>query len=336
MSCFPHGSFSYLPLPGIIAWDTIIIFSKNSPAAPLLPRKFRRSQSFHLYNNGFLRVYPCRWMILSCLILSPTMLPLLSFTYGRMHTLHDLVGISCPVLLQYHLIRFSEWRSLIRLISVSICDDSDMSSVTASFTSDNISLAASINLCTTHSLSLDQHFQSQKWKENVYISIFWIAWTGVSPSLPSPFDLLELDELCPLETFVYACHPLNSIDFDECPSLAAWHSIWDPVSVSMGSFDLFSVTAAMGHKFPLIFDSGASLAISPDAKDFVGPITPFATERRLGGIAQGMLIAGTGTSNGPSQPLPIDALGFILKCIIFQAVMIILSVLNGSFIKSME
>ena len=47
--------------------------------------------------------------------------------------------------------------------------------------------------------------------------------------------------------------------------------------------------------FPVIFDSGASLAISPCKEDFVGPIQRLPQERRLGGMAAGMLIEGIGT-----------------------------------------
>ena len=46
------------------------------------------------------------------------------------------------------------------------------------------------------------------------------------------------------------------------------------------------------HSFPVIFDSGATLVISPNAEDFVRPIVPFQTERRPGGMAGGIPIAG--------------------------------------------
>lgn len=46
--------------------------------------------------------------------------------------------------------------------------------------------------------------------------------------------------------------------------------------------------------FPIIFDTGASLAISGNRNDFVGKITTPQTELRLGGMANGLPIAGIG------------------------------------------
>ena len=48
------------------------------------------------------------------------------------------------------------------------------------------------------------------------------------------------------------------------------------------------------HSFPVIFDSEATLANSPSVEDFVGPIINFQIERKLGGMAEGMPIAGIG------------------------------------------
>ena len=45
--------------------------------------------------------------------------------------------------------------------------------------------------------------------------------------------------------------------------------------------------------FPIIFDSGASLAITFDRSDFVGPIRPLSSH--LGGLASGLAIKGIGT-----------------------------------------
>ena len=42
------------------------------------------------------------------------------------------------------------------------------------------------------------------------------------------------------------------------------------------------------HSFPVIFDCGATLAISPSEEEFVRPIAPFQIDRRLGGMAGDM------------------------------------------------
>ena len=71
----------------------------------------------------------------------------------------------------------------------------------------------------------------------------------------------------------------------------------------MGRVDLHPPT--LPTSFPVIFDTGASLAISPSKDDFSGDIQMFPHDRFLGGMADGMRIEGVGkvkwsfrTSNG--------------------------------------
>ena len=47
-------------------------------------------------------------------------------------------------------------------------------------------------------------------------------------------------------------------------------------------------------RFPVVFDSGASLAITMNKSDFVGPICPL-TNRWLGGLTNGLDIKSIGT-----------------------------------------
>ena len=60
----------------------------------------------------------------------------------------------------------------------------------------------------------------------------------------------------------------------------------------MGKVDLHP--PHLPDSFPVIFDSGASLAISPSKTDFAGPIETFPHVRYLGGMANGMKIEGVG------------------------------------------
>jgi len=61
----------------------------------------------------------------------------------------------------------------------------------------------------------------------------------------------------------------------------------------LGGIDL--LPRDLPHPFAVIFDTSASLAISPCRADFIGPITPCPTERKIGGLTQGLLlIEGTG------------------------------------------
>ena len=60
----------------------------------------------------------------------------------------------------------------------------------------------------------------------------------------------------------------------------------------MGMIDLHNIESP--HSFLVIFHYGATIASSPSEEDFVRPIVPFKTERRLGGMAGGMYITGVG------------------------------------------
>jgi hypothetical protein len=55
-------------------------------------------------------------------------------------------------------------------------------------------------------------------------------------------------------------------------------------------FSLFPLSP----KHPIIFDTGASLVITPHLTDFVGPVSNSTNNLRLGGMANGMRISGIG------------------------------------------
>ena len=89
----------------------------------------------------------------------------------------------------------------------------------------------------------------------------------------------------------------DALDSDYAPSSLQLPSpsAYNTASGLLGTVDLKPHTP-YSPPFPVIFDSGASLAISPCKEDIVGPILqPLPQERRLGGMAAGMLIEGIGT-----------------------------------------
>jgi len=104
-----------------------------------------------------------------------------------------------------------------------------------------------------------------------------------------PFDLLDLDALYNVKYVDcdFNCHELLSAE--SCPSPTAYNT-----SVQGGiDTPLFDDPGGIAEYFPIIFDSGASLAILPSRSDFVGAIKP-TPSLRLGGMANGMIIAGKG------------------------------------------
>jgi hypothetical protein len=66
---------------------------------------------------------------------------------------------------------------------------------------------------------------------------------------------------------------------------------------------------------PVIFDTGASLAITPDKTDFDGPLTIPKGDLRLGGMANGLKIVGMGPvtwtfSNGSAADVAIRGMAY--------------------------
>jgi hypothetical protein len=64
--------------------------------------------------------------------------------------------------------------------------------------------------------------------------------------------------------------------------------------MALQSTDRFRESIPKTATFPFIWDSGASISINPDCKDFVGPINTLGPITQLQGIAKGLRIEGQG------------------------------------------
>ncbi|KAI2491583.1 hypothetical protein MHU86_22988 [Fragilaria crotonensis] len=64
--------------------------------------------------------------------------------------------------------------------------------------------------------------------------------------------------------------------------------------MALQSTDRFRESLPKASTFPVIWDSGASISITPDRKDFVGPINTPGPITQLQGIAKGLRIEGQG------------------------------------------
>ena len=74
-------------------------------------------------------------------------------------------------------------------------------------------------------------------------------------------------------------------------------------------------TARPNHRQPVIFDTGASLAITPDKTDFDGPLTKPKGDLWLGGMANGLKIEGMGPvtwtiSNGAADNVVVRGMAY--------------------------
>ena len=103
--------------------------------------------------------------------------------------------------------------------------------------------------------------------------------------MKSSFDWLNLDQVC--DEIVHVSDISTDSDADlpiNFPSAFNFSLL--------GKVDL--LPSSSPSSFPVIFDSGASLAISPSLADFSGSITKYTEDKRLGGMANGMRIEGIG------------------------------------------
>ena len=99
------------------------------------------------------------------------------------------------------------------------------------------------------------------------------------------FDCLNIDSICSSVCHLH-CVSISSdhiLSIHNSPSTKSYNASF------MGMIDIHNIESP--HSF-LVFDSGATLTISPSEEDFVGPIDPFQTYCRLGGMSGGMHIAG--------------------------------------------
>ena len=103
-------------------------------------------------------------------------------------------------------------------------------------------------------------------------------------------DVFDISGICSSEHTVHCDHHTS---YDDVPYSTQCYSPspQDLIGASMGTVDL--VYRCNTSKFPIVFDTGASLAISMDKSDFVGSIFPLS--QTLGGLVNGLDIVSIGT-----------------------------------------
>lgn len=96
----------------------------------------------------------------------------------------------------------------------------------------------------------------------------------------------------------------------------------DTIGNEYGALGYFNAPCAfmsfdnpMSDKKPVIFDTGASLAITYDKSDFDGPLTIPKEDLRLGGMANGLCIEGVGPvtwtfSNGAKSNVCVTSMAY--------------------------
>jgi hypothetical protein len=270
----------------ILAWDTIELF--YTPTSSISrPTITRRSSRYRSKSKISLRGYPRGWVMLSFFMFfaahalcHPVTLisHQVSHTYTRVQQISHLVDINPTLLLEYHHQRFSQFTS------------APSPSVPATYTP--ASVAPSFTSSTSEVLPDIQFLDSSQTLQELEGECDMLDFHDCVPDLPtvltSPvLDCFRFSDLC--DDIVHISDA--TVDSDPTPST----DIISPVAFNaclLGKVDL--LPSSTTSSFPVIFDSGASLAISPSLQDFSGPITKFTEDKRLGGMANGMLIEGIG------------------------------------------
>ena len=282
----------FLMVCSALFWDTVISF--YSAFDGQVKRESQRTLRRRLLHKGHIpwSVYPKRWLILSCFMsfgnvsmIHPSYIIVNSIreTVSRIQRVHDLVDVTLPVINQYQGIRYTEWKSQ-SMIEPKYADQESFYD-TQEFITNNIPNEEFHE--TSYELPVPPEYfftchSSQSEMERECITL------DTSTTSIKGFDWLNLESIC---SSIHHVH-CSSISSDYIPSVNNSPSPKAYNASLMGTVDLQTNTSP--HSFPVIFDSGATLAISPSKEDFAGPIVPFKTKRTLGGTAGGIDIAGIG------------------------------------------
>jgi hypothetical protein len=119
-----------------------------------------------------------------------------------------------------------------------------------------------------------------------------------------PFDFLHLQSVFPSTGFVDCTEEHATFGHPSRPGMNA---------ALAGVNFLDCLAPSCLNRFPVIFDSGASIAITGNKGDFVDVLHPPARELRLGGMARGAKVEGIGTVHWHFQT-PTCSLTLALTC----------------------
>jgi hypothetical protein len=275
--------YTYLLLVSILVWDTLELYILSPPTLPTISR---RSSRFRSKSGIYLRGYPKGWMMLSFFMFSlcsslchPMTLASAQVvhTFDRAQGISNLVDVNSSLLFDYHHQRYTLFSRLSgnSALEGASCLSDSVPHVTSSIC---------INDANDHLQFLTPYQTLQELEGECDDLDFYDSVLATEPNSAILLDWLQLDHLC--DDIVHLSDDdTNSMVIN--PSLPAAFN-----SHLLGKVDL--LPSSPSASFPVIFDSGASLAISPSLSDFSGPITKFTEDKRLGGMANGMLIEGIG------------------------------------------
>ena len=271
-----------------LLWDTAYYYlDPKAPTTPYLSRSIKRK--LKRTNLVPLRSYHKSWMLLSSFMLffrGVDLHPALKATSvildtaSRINKLHDLIEITPMTHVYYSSFRLDEMLTLNS--SLNLEETSQINPPESDDHNDS-------NLCHPANY-FDAYSTQQELNQHITTLDYSLC---LEPSLSDTlFDLSDLNQ--PNRHIYSYIHQIDDLSTPNSSVLRikpnAYTALQPP---TLGNVDLYPIEN-MPASFPVIVDSGASLAISPCKKDFVGAIHHYNTDKHLGGMAGGMLIKGIG------------------------------------------
>lgn len=281
----------------MLFWDTLDLYF-HGPCHPRLPhRRLRRSKRIHS-----LRAFPRRWVIFSCFMLfgsNHVVHPISAFTFQVSSTWHRAGSVHDLSVVDFHTLRsyagFRHAKLFPHHFDVESFASSSVDPINVNEFFDCFSESDDFGLdlwfdCSDPSLhEVEEHFfQAASSVAEMEGDIIAFDYFDVNEPPPPTF----MDKFINLEGAL-----LEEVIFD-----SSNHEISESEAITCNMSALMAeqldqplnFTASVEQPFQVIFDTGASLAISPFAEDFIEPVTPLPTDRKLGGMANGLNIAGVG------------------------------------------
>ena len=239
----------------LVFWDSIFIYFEPTEK---LPRKLRRARTVTW------STFPKSWMILTGALMTshlgfykhPYQLLIgnIRSTFARSTTISNHVNLSPITLAKYNYQQLEKLQYHFFGTSYQFLNDKS----------------------TDHFLN-DKSTLKSKQQNSASSTVDFLSF------LP---DLID-------ETFEVRCGHLQDHFFDpaihHCPTRKVYNTF---VNGNIGPSFIDPISSS--KEFPIIFDSGASVAISEFKDDFISELTRPKTEIRLGGMANGMLVEGIG------------------------------------------
>jgi hypothetical protein len=272
-------------------WDSLMYFI-SAPPVPLPSRRCRRSKRV-----SSLRGFPAHWLILGhCVMLLSTyyhgdlpqapIAPLsqmlshlqleCNLTYRRVQALDSLVYLNGDSWWQYNQLKRAVFFSQLRATSFHVPEPM-LPSTPFLMSSEGMSLY--FDTYTDCPIETGDYFFDA---ESIHDE-------------ESP-DVFTFHDLCTTRSLVDCCHD-DGMDLlvgwqDESVTSKQAYAYLSTSATPSSSSDPFFNFGITRH--PVIFDTGASLGITFDKRDFDGPLTVPDGDLRLGGMAQGLKIEGIG------------------------------------------